>query len=219
MDVTQPQGLGLARPIDGGRVDPALGKIQAREDHAHFLGVVHAVEQHDGRAPAAPRASHEVGRQARVLVRHLDALDLGMEALQGSVICAQRLVIHRHLLRAGRDEALGAGVVVARAHVMVAGGDLASFGRCAVGDGGDAVRHRRPFLAPHLIEVGFPRARLETAGDAIDLVHGNGRVGCHALDDLHGIGPAQIAGKMHRPAPCLRRRALDHGSSPPWPKA
>jgi len=215
MDVTQPQRLGLARPIDGEGIDPALGKIYAREDHAHFLGVVHAVEQHDGRAPAAARAGHEVGRQTRVLVRHLDALDLGMEALQGGVICAQRLAIHRHLLRAGRDEALGAVIAVARAHVMVAGGDLASFSRRSIGDGGDAVRHRSPFLPPHLIEVGFPRARLKTAADAIDFVDGNGRVGCHALDDLHGIGPPQIAGKMHRPALCLRRRALDHGSSPP----
>jgi hypothetical protein len=138
-----------------------------------------------------------------------------MEALQGGVICAQCLAIHRHLLRARRDEALGAVVVVARAHVVVAGGDPASFSRCGVGDGGDAIRHRRPFLAPDLIEVGFSRTRLKAAADALDLVHGNGRVGCHALDDLHGVGPAQIAGKMHRPALCLRRHVLGHGSSPP----
>src|SRR5262249_48795118 len=127
VDVAQPQRLGLAGPVDGERVDPALGEIEAGEDHAHFLGVVHAVAEDDGRAPAAARAFHEVGGQARALVGHLDALDLGMEALHRRVISAQRLAIYRHLLGAGRDEALGAVVVIARAHVVVAGGDVAPF--------------------------------------------------------------------------------------------
>ena len=60
-----------------------------------------------------------------MLVRHLDPRDLGMQALHGGAIAAQRLVIHRHLVGARRDEALGAVVVVAGAHVVVAGGDVA----------------------------------------------------------------------------------------------
>jgi hypothetical protein len=190
--------------------DAALGKVEAREDHAHFLGVVHAVKQHDGGATAAAGARHEIRRQARALVGHLDALDVGMEALHRGLISAQRLVVHRHLLGAGRDETLRAVVVVARTHVVVTGGDLATFRRGFVGDGGDAIRHRRPFLAPNLIEIGFTRTRLEQPPHAVDLVHGNGAVRCHALDDLHGIGPAQVAGKMHGPASWLRRRAVDH---------
>src|SRR5262252_4123804 len=38
MDVAQAQRLGLAGPVDGERVDPALGEIEAGEDHAHLLG-------------------------------------------------------------------------------------------------------------------------------------------------------------------------------------
>jgi hypothetical protein len=90
--------------------------------------------------------------------------------------------------------------------VVVAGGDAAPFRRSGVGGGGDAVGHRRPFLAPDQIEVGFRGARLKPPADALDLIHGNGRVGHHALDDLHGVAPAQIAGKMHRPSTCRRRR-------------
>jgi hypothetical protein len=217
VNVAQPQRLGLAGPVDGERVDPALGEIEAREDHAHFLGIVHAVEQHHGGAPAAARAAHEVGRQARPFVGHFDALDLGIEALHRRVIGAQRLAVHRHLLRAGRDEALGAVVVVARAHVVVTGGDVVSLRCGGVGNAGDTLGHRRPFLAPSPIEVGFRGARLEPPADALDLVHGNGRVGRHALDDLHGVRPAQIAGKMHGPSVCRRGRAIasSHRLVPP----
>src|SRR4029450_10223803 len=147
VDAAQPQRLGLAGPVDGGRGGPALGEIEAGEDHAHFLGVVHAVEEDDGRAPAAACAAHEIGGQARPFVGHLDALDLGIKALHRRVIGAHRLAVYSHLLRAGRDEALGAVVVVARAHVVVAGGDVASFRRGGIGDGGDALSHRRPFRA------------------------------------------------------------------------
>src|SRR5262249_60096715 len=61
-------------------------------------------------------------------------------------------------------------------------------------------------LAPDPIEVGFRGARLKPPADALDLVHGTGGVRHHALDDLHGVGPAQIAGKMHGPSRWLRRR-------------
>jgi hypothetical protein len=123
-----------------------------------------------------------------------------------------RRPLPRHLVRAGRDEALGAVVVVARAHVVVAGGDVAPFRGRGVGGGSDAVGHRRPFLPPDPIEVGFRGARLKPPADALDLVHGNGGIRNHALDDLHGVGPAQIAGKMHGPSVWLRRWALvlDH---------
>ena len=58
---------------------------------------------------------------------------------------------------------------------------MALFGGGGVGDGDDAIRHRRPFLAPDAIEIGFPGARLEPPADAIDLVHGDRTVGRHAL--------------------------------------
>src|SRR5262249_42612819 len=154
VDVAQAQRFGLAGPGAGERVDAALGEIQAGADHAHFLGVVHAVEQHDGGAPAAARAAHEIGGQARPLVGHLDALDLGIEALHRRVTGAQRLAIHRHLLRAGRDEALGAIVVVARAHVVAAGGGGGSLRPGGVGGAGEAGGHSRPLLAPHPNQVG-----------------------------------------------------------------
>jgi hypothetical protein len=200
VDIAKTQRLGLARPIDGERVDPALGEIETREDDAHFLGVVHAVEQHDSRAPAAARALHEIGGQARVLVGNLDALDPGMQALHGRVVGPQRLVIHRQLFRPGRDKALGAVVIVARAHVVVAGGDMVLLRRGGVGDGDDPIRHRGPFLAPDAIEIGFPGACLEPPADPIDLVHRNRTVGRHPFDDLHGVAPAQVAGKMHGPS-------------------
>jgi hypothetical protein len=95
---------------------------------------------------------------------------------------------------------------------VVAGGDVAPFRGRGVGGGSDAVGHRRPFLPPDPIEVGFRGARLKPPADALDLVHGNGGIRNHALDDLHGVGPAQIAGKMHGPSVWLRRWALvlDH---------
>lgn len=72
--------------------------------------------------------------------------------------------------------------------------------RCGrVGDGDDPIRHRSPFLAPDTIEIGFPGTRREPPTDTIDLVHGNCAVGRHPFDDLHGVAPAEIAGKMHRP--------------------
>src|SRR6516225_3192453 len=49
--------------------------------------------------------------------------------------------------------------------------------------------------------------------DALDLIHRNGGVRHHALDDLHGVAPAQIAGKMHGPTICCRRRAVILGHS------
>jgi hypothetical protein len=42
---------------------------------------------------------------------------------------------------------------------MIAGGDLAPFRRGLVGDGGDAVGHRGPLLAPDRVEIGFRGAR------------------------------------------------------------
>jgi hypothetical protein len=91
VDVAETQRLGLARPVDGKRVDPALGEVETREDHAHLLGVVHAVEQHDGRTPAAARALHEIGGQAGVLVGNLDALDRGMQAPHGGAYARNAL--------------------------------------------------------------------------------------------------------------------------------
>ena len=78
-----------------------------------------------------------------------------MKPFHGRAIGAQRLTIHGHLVRPGRDEAFGAVVVVACAHGVVAGGDVMPFRRGLVGDGGDAIGHGGPFLTPDAIEIGL----------------------------------------------------------------
>jgi hypothetical protein len=94
---------------------------------------------------------------------------------------------------------------------MIAGGDLAPFGGGLVGDRGDAVGFGGPLLAPGAIGVGFAVAGGEPLPDAIDFRHGDGSVRHHALDDLHGVAPAQIAGKVHCPAALIVGLEL-HGS-------
>ena len=200
VDVAQALGLALAGAVDRERVDAALGEFDAGEDDAHLLAIVHAVEQDDGgRAAGHSWRLHEIGGERCALVRHVDELHVGMEPLDRGVIAAQRLAIHRHLLGTGRDEALGAVVVVAGAHVVIAGGDLPAFRRRRVGDLGDAIGHCRPFLLPRAIGIGLVLARLEPLPDPIDLVHGGCGPRRHALDDLHGVAPAQVAGEMHGP--------------------
>jgi hypothetical protein len=61
-DLAQPQGLRLAGPVDREGIDAALGEIEPGEDHAHLLGVVHAVEQHHGTLAARSGRAQEIGR-------------------------------------------------------------------------------------------------------------------------------------------------------------
>src|SRR5436853_400580 len=97
------------------------------------------VPMHRAEGDAGGVALDEIGRQARGLVRHLDALDLRMKPIHGALVAAQRLAIDRELFLARRDETLGAVIIVAGAHVLIAGGDLAAFGVGLVAIGGDPV--------------------------------------------------------------------------------
>ncbi len=211
-DIAEPQRLGLAGPVDRERVDAALGEIEPGEDHAHLLGVVHAVEQHHGRPLAEAAAFDEPGRQALALVGHFDALDVGMKPRHRALVAAQRLAIHRKLVVARRDEALGAVVVVAGAHVLVAGSDGVARGVGLVADPGDAVGLARPFLHPSAVEIGLARACLQPLRDQVDLGHRRGAIGHHALDDLGGVAPAQVSREGDRPVAFGRHRNHDKPS-------
>ena len=195
----KPQRLGLARSVDRQHVDAALGEVEAGENDAHLLGVVHAVEQHHGRPRALAAAFDEPGGEALAFIRHLDALDVGMQPRHRALVAAQRLAIHRKLLFARRDEALGAVVVVAGAHVLVAGGDGVAGGVGVVADFGDAIGLLRPFLHPGAVEIGFAGARFQTLRDQIDLRHRRRAIGHHAFDDLRGVAPAQVSRERDRP--------------------
>ena len=206
MDVAQPQRLALPWAIDRQRVDAAPGELEPGEDHAHFLAIIHAVEQHHGRLRTGPRRGQPERRQRGVLDRYVDLDDLRIEPREGRVVAADRLAIHRELLFTRNDEALGAVIVVAGAHVEVTGGDLAAFLVGFVGNRGELVGHARPFLAPDLVDVLLVCPRLQPLADDVDLGHRGGRPGHHALDDLHRVAPAEVAGKMLNPAaaPMLR---------------
>ncbi len=75
-----------------------------------------------------------------------------------------------------------------------------------VADPGDAVGLPRPFLHPHPVEIGLAGARLQPLRDQVDLGHGGRAIGHHALDDLHGVAPAQIAREGDRPVRLARCR-------------
>ena len=59
-----------------------------------------------------------------------------------------------------------------------------------------------------------PARACEPPADAVDLVHGDRAIGRHPFDDLHGVAPAQIAGKMHGPGACHRRSCRHHRGHP-----
>ena len=200
VNFAQPQRLALPRPVDGECMDAALGELEAGEDDAHLLAVVHAIEQHHRRRPAGDaRRLHEVGRERSAFVRHVDPLDLRMEAGEGRVPAAQRLMVHGELLLRRRDEALAGIIVIAGAHVVVAGGEGKAFGRRRVGALRHAVGHGGPFLPPRAIRVALAGARRKPRADPVDLLHRDRAIGRHSLDDLHRIGPPQIAGEMLDP--------------------
>jgi hypothetical protein len=89
---------------------------------------------------------------------------------------------------------------------LIAGGDGVPGGVRFVADVGDAVGLLRPFLHPRRVEVGFAGARFEPPGDQVDLGHRRRAIGHHALDDLGGVAPAQIARKRDRPVALARHR-------------
>ena len=155
--LAQPQRLALPRTVDRERVDAALGELEAGEDDAHLLAIVHAVEQHDGRRAAGDaRRFHEIGGERGALVGHVDPLDLRIQALEGRVPTAQRLLIDGELILGRRDEALAGIVVITRPHVVVAGGDGEAFGHASVGTLRHAVGHRDPFLPPRAVGIASP---------------------------------------------------------------
>src|SRR5213596_975448 len=96
VDPAQPQRLALPRPVDRERIHPAPRELQAREEHAHLLAVVHAVEEDDRRSAALRALSlHEVRRQGLAFVRDFEELDVPVPALQAFLVAAQRLPVDR----------------------------------------------------------------------------------------------------------------------------
>ena len=204
VNLAQPQRFALPWPVDRERVDATLRKLEAGEDDAHLLAIVHAVEQHDGRRAAGDAGRlHEIGGERSAFVRHVDPLDLRIEAFEGRVPAAQRLPIDGELLLGRRHEALTGIVVVARPHVVVAGGDGEAFGRRGIATPRHTVGHRDPFLPPRAVGITLAGACRKPRADPVDLFHRDRARGGHSFDDLHRIGPPQIAGKM-----------LDPGSAP-----
>ena len=55
----------------------AAGELEPAEEDAHLLGVVHAVDDDDGRRRRAGRL-HEQRRQRGAFIGHLDELDIRM---------------------------------------------------------------------------------------------------------------------------------------------
>ena len=51
MDAAHAQAFALAGPVDGERVEAAPGELEAGEEDAHLLRVIHAVDDDHGRAP------------------------------------------------------------------------------------------------------------------------------------------------------------------------
>src|SRR5712692_5374734 len=116
VDLAKAQRLALPRPVDHERINPSPRELQAGEEHAHLLAVVHAVEEHHGRRSALRvQRSHEIRWQGLALVRHFDELDVPVPALQAFLVTAQRLLVDVELALTRRNEALAGVVVVAGA--------------------------------------------------------------------------------------------------------
>src|SRR6266849_56361 len=214
VDLAKAQRLALPRPVDRERINPSPRELQAREEHTHLLAVVHAVEEHHGsRTPRGVLRLHEIRRQRlafRFVIGHFDELDVPVPALQPLLVAAQRLPVDAELALAGRHEALAGVVVVARAQVMVPGGEFAAIDRGGIGELLVFLRHRAPFLPPR---VGVARAaRGQPLADPVDLPDRDRAVRRHALADEGRVRPHEIAGKLVDPAalrhPCLRVSCL-----------
>jgi len=65
-----------AGAVHAERVEAAAGELQAAEEDAHLLGVVHAVEHHDGGLGACAFPRHETAPERGAFIGHLDELDL-----------------------------------------------------------------------------------------------------------------------------------------------
>src|SRR5258708_34746771 len=209
VDLAQAQRLTLPRPVDRERIDPSPRELQAREEHAPLLAVVHAVEEHHrGRAARGTLRLHEVRGERLALVRYLDEFDVLVPPLQSLLGAAQRLLVEVELLVARRNETLAGVVVVARAQVVVPGGEVAAFGRGLVGESFVFLRHRAPLLPPR-VRVPHP-ARPELLRRPVYLPDRDRAVGRHALAHEGRVRPHEIAGKMVDPAalrhPCLLLR-------------
>jgi hypothetical protein len=94
----------------------------------------------------------------------------------------------------------------------VAGGDGEAFGGGRGGTLCHAVGHCDPLLPPGAVGIAFAGARSKPRADPVDLLHGDRAIGGHSLDDLHRIGPPQIAGEMLDPCSALHFAAHAHFS-------
>src|SRR6266568_4716914 len=106
VDSAKPQRLALPRPVDRERIHPAPRELEAREEHAHLLAVVHAVEEHHRRRAVLDVGLHEIRRQRLAFVGHLDELDVPVPALEPLLITAQSLPVDAELALARGNEAL-----------------------------------------------------------------------------------------------------------------
>jgi len=79
-------------------------ELQAREEHAHLLAVVHAVEDHHGGGFLQIALRNSAGRVAAVFVRDFDALQFRIAAGKPGLLALERLAADLTLLLAGIDK-------------------------------------------------------------------------------------------------------------------
>src|SRR5258708_19313366 len=92
MEPAETQRLPLSGPVDGERIPAARGELEPREQDAHLLAVVHAVEyDHRGRASGRARGFHEERGQRGIFVRNFDALDVRVAPLEPRMLAFKGL--------------------------------------------------------------------------------------------------------------------------------
>src|SRR6266496_4277633 len=134
MEPAKTQRLALPGPVDGERMPAAPGELESREENAHLLAVVHAVEHdHCRRASRRSRGFHEQRGQRRIFVRHLHALDVRVAPLQACVLALKGLAADLAFFLARDHEALPGEVIHAGAQETVARRELAPLAGCRVG--------------------------------------------------------------------------------------
>ena len=191
--------LAHAGAVEAERVIAAPRELEAAEENAHLLGVVHAVDHDHGRRRALHGRLHEQRGQGGAFIRHLDELDVRMaqpDALVPDLVGVRAL---RALFRAGRDETLGVVVIDAGAQVIVARGNLAAPGERGVALFLDLVAERAPLLEPGLAAVRFALARAQLFAGAVHLLERDHAVGRHALEDQGRVRPQEIVAEMVDP--------------------
>ena len=139
------------RAVDRERVPAARGEFEAVEEHAHFLAVVHAVENDDGRrALRCAGRFHEKRGQRRAFERHFDLLDVGIAPQQTFRLQLDRFAADFALALAGIDEALAGEVIHAGAQIVVARGQRVPGGFGGIAGFLEARAHAAPFFFPRI---------------------------------------------------------------------